>query len=88
VSGPLFGEALTVLFVTCRALAYWIAAAAFAATVVCVVGVAGAAWAIRRAWRGLAGPQADEQAPKVAESIPTPTKPTAPSWARADKEAA
>jgi hypothetical protein len=27
VTGPLFGEALTVLFVTCRALAYWIAAA-------------------------------------------------------------
>jgi hypothetical protein len=75
VTGPLFGEALTALFVTCRALAYWIAAGAFAATVVCVVGVAGAAWAWRRARRGLCArlrPEVPAEAPRL---LPAPERP-------------
>jgi hypothetical protein len=94
VTGPLFGEALTVLFVTCRALAYWIAGLAAAVTVVCVVGVAGAAWAIRRAWRGLSGRLTAQQPseapfpPGPAERRSEPQPRPAPAWARADKEAA
>jgi hypothetical protein len=74
VTGPLFGEAVGVLFVTCRALAYWIAAGAFAATVVALVGVAGAAWAMRRAWRGLYArlrPEVPAEAPRL---LPTPER--------------
>jgi hypothetical protein len=88
VTGPQFAEALTVLFVTCRALAAWIAVLSFVAAVVVVGGLAVGAWAIRGAWRALTGPLADEQAENVAESIPAPTTPTAPAWARTDKEAA
>jgi hypothetical protein len=55
VSGALIGEALDVLFVACRALLAWIAAAAFAATVVLfttVLAVAQGWKATRRALRG------------------------------------
>jgi len=88
VTGALLGEALTALFVTCRALSYWIAAIAAAVTVVCVATVAGAAWAIRRARRGLSGRLPASQPSEAPDFIPAPTTPTAPSWARADKEAA
>jgi hypothetical protein len=92
VSGPLFGEALTVLFVTCRALAAWVVAAAFVVTVGLYTAILTGAWAGRKAWRavrrGRTGPLAASQPPKVPDFIPTPAKPTAPSWARTDKEAA
>jgi hypothetical protein len=74
VTGPLFGEALDVLFVTCRALAYWIAILAAAVTVVCVVVVAGAAWAIRRARRALDArlrPEVPAEAPRL---LPAPER--------------
>jgi uncharacterized transporter YbjL len=66
----------------------WIVAAAFVVTVCLYTAILTGAWATRRAWRALTGPLVDEQAPQAPEPIPTPTKPTAPSWGRADKEAA
>jgi hypothetical protein len=74
VTGALLGEAVGVLFVTCRALAYWIAILAAAVTVVCVVGVAGVAWAWRRAWRGLSArlrPEVPAEAPRL---LPAPER--------------
>lgn len=56
MNGPLLAEGLDVLFVTCRALAYWIAAAAFVTAVVLVVGLGTGAWAVRGLWRHTAGP--------------------------------
>jgi hypothetical protein len=88
VSGALFGEALDVLFVTCHALAAWIAVVSFVAAVVVVGGCAVGAWAIRGAWRGLTGPLAASEPECDPSAANTPTKPTAPSWARTDKEAA
>lgn len=87
MSGPLLGEAVTVLFVTCRALAYWIAGLAAAVTVVCVVGVAGAAWAWRRARRGLCArlrPEVPAEAPRL---LPAPERRPAPRWVAAPDEA-
>ena len=74
MTGPQFGEALDVLFVTCRALAYWIAGLAAAVTVVCVVVVAGAAWAWRRAWRALYARLRPEVPAEVPRLLPTPER--------------
>ena len=71
---PQFGEAATVLFVTCRALAYWIAGLAAAVTVVCVVVVAGAAWAWRRAWRALYARLRPEPPTEVPGLLPPPER--------------
>jgi hypothetical protein len=93
VTGQLFGEAVGVLFVTCRALAYWIAGLAAAVTVGCVVVVAGVAWAWRRAWRALSGrltalqPSEAPFPPGPAERRSEPQPRPAPSRAY-DKEAA
>lgn len=86
MTGALFGEAVGVLFVTCRALAYWIAVLSFAATVVAIVGVAGAAWAIRRAWRALSArlrPEVPAEAPRL---LPTPERAPEPRWTAAPDE--
>jgi hypothetical protein len=92
VTGPLFGEAVTVLFVTCRALAAWVVAAAFVVTVGLYTAILTGAWATRKARRairtGSAGPLAASE-PECDPSVAnTPTTPTAPSWARTGKEAA
>jgi hypothetical protein len=92
VSGPLFGEAVGVLFVTCRALAYWIAGLAAAVTVVCVATVAGVAWAIRRARRGLSArlpasqPECDPSPPRAGERPSGPQQRPAPSWVRTEPD--
>jgi hypothetical protein len=92
VTGPQFGEALTVLFVTCRALAAWVVAAAFVVTVCLYTAILTGAWATRKAWhaarRGSAAPLAASQPECDPSATPAPTTPTAPAWARADKEAA
>jgi hypothetical protein len=92
VTGPLFGEALDVLFVTCRALAAWVVAAAFVVTVGLYTAILTGAWATRKAWhatrRGSTAPLAASRPPNAPDFIPAPTTPTAPSWARTDKEAA
>lgn len=74
MTGPQFGEAVTVLLVTCRALAYWIAILAAAVTVVCVVVVAGVAWAWRRAWRALGGRLRPEPPAEVPRLLPHPER--------------
>jgi hypothetical protein len=94
VTGAPISEAVTVLLVTCRALAYWIAGLAAAVTVVCVVVVAGVGWAWRRAWRALSGrltasqPSEAPFPPEPAERRSEPQPCPAPTWARTDKEAA
>jgi hypothetical protein len=74
VTGAPISEAVTVLLVTCRALAYWIAGLAAAVTVVCVVVVAGAAWAWRRAWRALSGRLRPEPPAEVPRLLPPPER--------------
>ncbi|MFF0143563.1 hypothetical protein ACFYRN_45170 [Streptomyces sp. NPDC005227] len=56
MNGPLLAEAADVLFVTCRALAYWIAAISFVIAVVVLAGLGTGAWAVRGLWRHTAGP--------------------------------
>jgi hypothetical protein len=78
VSGPLLGEAVGVLFVTCRALALWVIAAAFVATVCLYTAILTGAWATRKAWRaarrGLYArlrPEVPAEAPRL---LPTPER--------------
>jgi hypothetical protein len=86
VTGPLLGEAVGVLFVTCRALAAWVIAAAFVVTVCLYTAVLTGAWAWRAVRRGAAGPLAASQPPEAPDSATTPAKPTAPQRARHDHE--
>jgi hypothetical protein len=91
VTSPI-GEALGVLFVTCRALAAWLVAAAFVVTVGLYTAILTGAWATRKAWRaarrGSTAPLASSQPECDPSAANAPTKPPAPSWARTDKEAA
>jgi hypothetical protein len=88
VSAALVGEAVDVLFTVCRALAVWIVAAAFVATVVIYTLVLTGAWAWhavrRRSTGSLAAsqPADDPIPPRAAE------RHTGPQWARTNKEAA
>jgi hypothetical protein len=92
VTGAPIGEAVTVLFVTCRALAAWVIAAAFVVTVCLYTVVLTGAWATRKAWRAARRDRTVPLAASQPECDPhatnTPTTPTVPAWARADKEAA
>jgi hypothetical protein len=74
------------------AILAWIAAAAFVVTVCLYTAILTGAWATRKAWRAVrtrsTAPLAASQPPNAPDFIPAPTTPTAPSWARTDKEAA
>jgi hypothetical protein len=98
VTGPQFGEALTVLFVTCRALAAWVIAAAFVVTVCLYTVVLTGAWATRRAWRAVrrdrtgplaaSEPECHPSPPRAGERPSGPQQRPAPSWAHDEQEAA
>ena len=81
-------EALDTAAVMADAILAWIVAAAVVATVGLYTAALTGAWAWRAVRRAVTGALAAPQPPEVAEPTPAPTKPTAPSWARTDKEAA
>lgn len=70
------------------AIVAWIAVGAAALTVVLFTAVLTGAWAWRAVRRGVTGSLAASQPVEAPDFTPTPAKPTAPSWARTDKEAA
>lgn len=95
----MIAEALGTLVTLGWALAAWIVLLALVAAVVLHAMVAVVWWlcrtvrrACRGAWRGRVAPQGVPDGSRVAEPAPVPpqssTRPSAPTWARTDKETA
>lgn len=89
----LLAEAVDTLFVVCRALLAWIAAAAFVLTVCLFTGIAVIARGVKGARRALDGPCGGLGAPggsPVPPDAPEPSGaragPRTPSWARSDTD--
>jgi hypothetical protein len=92
VSALLLVEVIDTAGTLLDAILAWIVAAAFVATVCLYAAILTGAWATRKAWRAVRRGSTGSLAASEPECDPSatniPTTPTAPSWARADKEAA
>ena len=86
MSALLLVEVIDTAGVILDAILWWILVAGFVATVCVYTAVLTGAWAIRGAWRALSGHLPASQPPEAPEFIPTPERPTAPSWARHDHD--
>lgn len=86
MNGALLAEAVDVLFTVCRAIAYWIVALAFTATVVIYAGILTGAWAWKHATRRPT-PTASPAEPDPIPHPPGEHRP-APRWADDEQDAA
>jgi hypothetical protein len=80
VTGALLGEAVGVLFVTCRALAAWLVAAAFVVTVCLYTAILTGAWATRKAWHAVRGPHQPPPANLPLPVLIASRRRPQPSW--------